>query len=263
MAEEQQVEVVEELDAPEVAEEQAPEIPQHEVEARDKGWRPEEEYEGDKPWVDAATFLDRGQFMDTISKQKKQLDRVQRDLEALKQHNAGIEKAAIERARAELRAAKAQAYSDNDGETLVEIEGREKEIQTREEALQETADANPHFQEWLSNNDWYENDKVMHDWADTYAQGLQASNPGYSPEQIMTVTTDEVKARFADKFAKKPALPKHGLPSGNQGGHGAPKDLWGQMSDIQKKIATDFERDGVMSKKEYAKQLNEANLLGQ
>ena len=238
-------------------------IPEHEVEAREKGWRPEAEFDSKdgKPWVDAATFLDRGQFMDTISKQKKKLDRLTKDMENLKEHNSKIEAAAIMKAKEELKAEKARAYSESDGEAIVAIEDQEKTLEEREQAIE--ANKGPDkFEEWIEDNAWY-NDATapeMRTHADMIARGMQAQ--GIDPDTIFEKVEEEVKLRFPDKFGKKPTLPKHGHESGNQGGHAAPASDWNQLSDVQKKVATEFERDGVMSKKEYIKQLKEADMIG-
>jgi hypothetical protein len=242
--------------------EEAVDMPPHEVEARDKGWRPEEEFESKdgKQWVDAATFLDRGQFMDTISKQKKKLDKLTQDMELLKAHNAGIEKAAIERARAELKEAKAQAYTEQNGDAIVELEEREKQLTEREQAV-ETIQGNP-FDDWIAENSWY-NDPAkpeLRAHADLIAGGLQAQ--GVAPAAIFDKVDEEVRIRFPDAFGKPAKLPSHGVASGNQGGHAAPKSKWNLLTDVQKQIATGWERDGIMTKAEYVKQLDEAGMLG-
>src|SRR5258708_7320220 len=77
-------------------------------EAMAEGWRPEEEYNGKAPWVDAETFVKRGREINPILKKnndrllaeikalKAEVDSSKMSVKKLEEHNANIETKAYE-----------------------------------------------------------------------------------------------------------------------------------------------------------------------
>src|SRR5512138_1524244 len=71
----------------------------YETVAREKGWRPKEEYEGDhEAWVDAEEFIKRQPLFDKIKSQSKKLKELEKTIEAISVHYNENIKQAKERA---------------------------------------------------------------------------------------------------------------------------------------------------------------------
>ncbi len=236
----------------------AEELSDVEQQAYAKGWRPQEEFEGEG-WIGAEEFLGRAPLYDGLSKQGKAIKQLQRTIENLAEHNRKVEESALSRAREELKAHKVSAYEEQDFNKVVEIEKQEREL----EAQQEKVDANPTpqiFLDWKEANEWYGNDFDMTIYADGYGRQLKESNPNLSGKEAFDAVTAKVKEVFPQNFGGT-RLPNRGHPSTKGSVRTPAKSSAGfaSLTAEQQKICNEFVEAGVMTKEEYVKQIKEVS----
>lgn len=207
--------------------ETAPAARDYEAEARTQGWVPEAEFKGDKKpaqFLDAETFVKRGEELtpfirkenqrlkEEISKKDadyaKRFERLERTsttaFEALKRtHESELAKV-----RAEQRAAVA-AGDEKEFDRLEKVrDGLEKSAPKIDEPVKASpeADLKTRQEKWRADNQWFDSDFDLQDWAIRYSDYHGAKNPHLSFEENMAVVAAEAKKRFPEKFGgKKPA----------------------------------------------------------
>ena len=73
--------------------------------AREQGWKPKEEYEGDpSKWVSAETFVAKGELIDRIEALGKKLKDSEKTINLLKEHHARVKESEFKNAVAFLKA---------------------------------------------------------------------------------------------------------------------------------------------------------------
>ena len=81
----------------------APQVDSYEQQAREQGWRPKEEYEGDpEKWRPAKEFVERGELFGKIDTLGKELKETKKALKMLQEHNEKIKESEFKRAVEEL-----------------------------------------------------------------------------------------------------------------------------------------------------------------
>ncbi len=153
-----------------------------------QGWLPKDQYKGDpKKWVDAKTFVERGErFVVNLQQEVSALRRELQDFQGTKAafvkfHEETIKKKdeELQAAISELRIQRSQAQSDGEHETVIQIEDRidllkeqqkELKIPVKQETPATTAAQvdmnNPVLIEWISDeNQWFENEPKLRDYA--------------------------------------------------------------------------------------------------
>lgn len=168
--------------------------PEVETQARGMGWRPKDEFKGEEgKWVDASTFVERGEHVLPIIKETnkrlrtdlqtthEKLGRVeqalldsQETIKALEKYHQEDVKQKVEKARKDLKAQLVAAKKSGDVETEVELteelanlnaadtaattrdsgNGEDKTtVTTRKQEVDYTQ--NPEFIEWKEDNPWF------------------------------------------------------------------------------------------------------------
>lgn len=259
----------EEAQAPAVEEQvEAPAELSAEDVAREGGWRPKDDWEGDPDlWVNAAQFNMRGQLMNRIKTQSKQLHKQESEISTLKQgfqefqtHAKKLAENEYKQQIAQLKDVKKQALEDNDYDAVVEVDERMADLKEskKEEATQpppEEPEYVPEVMDWVAENPWYEDDKVMQGAADAMAAQVRAENPEASPRAILDETAKRVKARFQTKNQER----VNPMTASTNTGRPA-KKAYGKsdLNEEQLKIGQRFVKAGaVESLKVYAAQLAE------
>lgn len=136
----------------------------YEAEAKELGWRPKEEFSGDDTrWIDAETFIKRGEDMmpllkATNAKLKRELDTIKKDLKRATAHFEGAEKRAYDRALSDLEQKHREAVEAGDVKTaeatVKELRDlRPTETKAPEDVKQEVQEAMDSFRE---ENPWYD-----------------------------------------------------------------------------------------------------------
>ena len=190
---------------------EAEEARDYESEARQEGWVPEEEFQGDKPpekFLDAKTFVERGEKISGVLKSK--LSKVEQELQAVKEQNATanaefkkFHEKALEKERREkaelvkqLEAKREAAISEGDGQTFTQVDRELNEL--RSEVPDKKSTHNDMVQAWVDNNQWYVSDEKLAAYADGIAERVQAQ--GYTGQAYFSELTRRVKETFPESF---------------------------------------------------------------
>lgn len=184
----------------------------YEAEARTSGWRPVEEWKGDpKRWVDAKTFIQRGEeyYPFVQAKLKKEISSLKGELDEVKtvsQQFREFSEKAIERERkdkerllGELEEARANAISEGDGKKAVALE---KQIRTVEQEKPKPVERGepPEVTAWKSANPWYGTDPELSAIADGLSDVVAKENPGLKGKAFLDKLTERVQGVVPHKF---------------------------------------------------------------
>jgi hypothetical protein len=232
--------------------------PAYEAEAREQGWRPKDEWEGDpEKWRPAKEFAERGELFGKIDHMGKELKETRKALKMLQEHHTKVKETEYNRAIEELKGLQKKHLSEGDADKYLEATELLTDLKTEQKAraiVQETAPAqvDPRFTEWTAKNTWYAKETKMRDYADMVGTNYASKNPTLDPEEVLKYVTSEVKERFKDKFVN-PNRAKQTVEGSSNGSSTAKPEF--KMSDDERKVMNTFVRAGVMSKDDYIKEL--------
>jgi len=230
--------------------------PDYEEMARAKGWRPEEEYEGDTPWVDAKEFMGRQPLFDALHKLSKKNKDLAATVDNLVDHNRKIKEAEYKRAIEDLKKQKVQALDSDDNETVVEIDDKIDAVKRAAEA--ETA-AKPSrvYEEFVENNPWYESDQRMRTYATRIGYEYAEDNPAASENEIFTYVEKTVKDAYPEKFEnpKRKAAPAVATPKSGKTPSKKAKLSETDLTYEERQIMNNILRNSPLSKEDYLDQL--------
>ena len=231
-----------------------------ELEAKDSGWVPKDEYKGDDhKWVDAGEFLRRGELFKKIEDQSKQLKDVRSALNEMKKLQGQVREVEYKRALDTLRQQKKEALIDGDAEAVIAAEERidlvkeqVKQLQSQPADVQEDSGAqHPEFVAWTEQNSWYKSSSPMKAFADALGQDL--ARAGNSPSEVLRKVAAEVRKEFPARFnnpnREKPSTVESGKGSGTSS---STKFV---LSDEERRIMNTFIRTGAF--KTEAEYINE------
>lgn len=233
---------------------QTPEVDPYEAQAREQGWKPKEEYEGDpSKWREAKEFVERGELFGKIDSMGKELKETRKALKMLQEHHSKVKETEFQNAMKELRTLQKKHLEEGNSDeylktteiiTDLRAEQKAREIQSQAQSNQ----PDPRFNEWVNANKWYETDKELREFADTIGAGYAQRNPGTDPEDVLEYVSTQVKSRYKEKF-QNPNRTKPNSVEGNS----SPANTKGQitLSDEEKKVMNTFIRQGVMTKDQY------------
>lgn len=275
-AEVQQVEdgAVEGADAAVEDGQQAKDTRDYETEARELGWRPQEEFNGEEGrWKDAKTFVEDGERVLPIV--RSQLKRTREELAAkdaehaeaikrMQQATAAVikrQKAQYEDEMATIKAQQREAAASGDVEEFSRLE-------TRREALEKSAptddfDEKPENPqdvqaEWISRNSWYVDDFELAQDAMKYSQWLASQPNAPSMKVNLERTEAHIREKHPEKFGGKPKPKQNGhaaVDGGSLFPGGKREKGFDQLPADAKAAYEEFVASGVdMKKEDYAKE---------
>ena len=163
-----------------------------EIKAKDMGWRPLEDFDGNPDeFIDAGEFVRRKPLFDKIETTTKQLKNVSKSLDYLKEHYQKVKETEYNRAIADLNAQRKAAKKEGNNSLEVDIEDAvERVTKERDEFLDEVQAMNvpeptvsPVFEQWLTKNSWYKNTTSMRLYADDL--GVKLHKSGMSPDKVL------------------------------------------------------------------------------
>lgn len=245
--------------APENTEQQAPVITTEDV-AREQGWRPKEEWDGDPTkWVSAETFVAKGELISKIESLGKKLKDSEKAIKLLTEHNQKIKEKEFQRAVEYLKTQKKAAYESGDVDKIIEIDDKIAEVKQKQkeatvvETTPQSPEAAPEFIAWKNSNPWYGSDSEMTSDADAFGNAYAANNPDKTPEEVLTYVSNKIKKTYKEKFenqnrAKAPAVESGGRRQETKEDHY-------ELSQSERKAMNTFVRMGLMTEKEYIAQL--------
>lgn len=184
-----------------------------ESQAREDGWVPKEEWKGDTSrWVDAKTFVERGQTflpivqakfrksLDTIDVLKKEVDELKSGNKEFREFHEKVlarEQKEREKLITELEAQRQKAITDGDGEAFSRAD---KKLQEARSEPPKKPGVSPETQAWLTENAWYTTDPVMKAVADGLSDLVAAENPGLKGKPFLDKLGEKVREQMPHKF---------------------------------------------------------------
>lgn len=195
--------------------------------ARSMGWIPKEDFKGDETkWRPASEYIERaetlmpilksqlgryenklGRYESEITGLKASLDAQRKTAERLAKMSEKVGEEAYVRAKRDLTKQQAQAVADGDVEKWQQLEDQKDKLERPEpikieEPEQKTQPAeDPVFSQWHQNNDWYDKDEDMTDFAKLQADKLMKQNPNTTLGILLDQVEAKVKMVFPHKFA--------------------------------------------------------------
>lgn len=178
-----------------------------ETKARDMGWRPKEEFDGDESeFIDAKEFVRRQPLFEKIEHLSKELKRIKQGHELLVEHTKKLKDTEYKRALEQVKALRKQAIMDGETdkalmyeEKLEEVEQMRTDYQEQAAQLEQPAqEEHPAFAAWRSQNAWYGKDEARTAYADSL--GNKLARQGLTRETVLEEVAKAVRKEFAHKF---------------------------------------------------------------
>lgn len=248
-----------------------------EAEARSQGWRPKEEFTGDPDkWVDASTFVDRGNsfksnLVNKVAALEKQIEAFKGTAaQFAKHHKDTMEKKDKELAAAirQLKIQKSEAAADGDHQAAVEYEDRidtlnqeraeakrlEEEALAQAQAAAKAAEApqvDPILQAWIEDgNEWFDNDPKLRRYAMGVAGQLREDGTKLTGRPFLDRILLEVKADFPEKFTN----PNRGKAAAVDTGAAGKSKTGRTAADLPEEDRTlmkRFVKEGLLTEKQF------------
>lgn len=252
-------------DAPEQQQE-AP-APSIEDQARDMGWRPKEEFKGEEGrWVDAETFVKRGEEILPIVKANAKRDRealdaakaeiaeMRKSFSEFKQYHSQTEKRAHERARKELERELAEAVNAKDFAAVRsitdDIASLSKDVRTDDQGQPyATPDHAKALNQWKGENAWFGSDSVMTAAANAIANELEAS--GVKGADQLAEVAKRMRAEFPHKFENE----RRKAPPAVEGASPPRKAAkgWNDLPPEAKATADRWVKQGLLTREQFVR----------
>lgn len=259
------------------------------AEATRKGWVSKEEFTGDKKrWVDAATFLERGErFNKNLQREVQQLKKQLETFEGTKkqfikfhEETLAAKQSELDTAISALRVQKSQATADHEHEQAVALEDRidllrgQKAELTKEAAAlksdeldkpaaatEEDAEAlgaarmaqNAAVQEWVEDgNEWFKDNPKLRAYAVSVTEEMLKDGEKARGRKLLDLVAERVKADFPRSF-KSDAQPRNNVESGSgRGGKGpAGGKSERDLPAVDRQIMNDLIAGGYTTKENY------------
>lgn len=247
-----------------------------EQKARSQGWVDQDEWveNGNDPdeWVDYKIFNVKGELFDKIKKQNKVLDEYRTVIQDLQRHNMELSKKENDKLKRQLKQQKEKAIEEGNGKAVSEIDDWLDELNEGGNApAQNNQDIDPaitnSFNEWVSNNPWYNSDSELKEEADSIgiAEAIKITKnqrplTASEAEELYEKVTKKVKRMYPEKFQNE--RKSKGSPVSSSNSSTQPKSSGNKsnftIKDIPEEyrdVARRFEKSGVMTISEYGKQL--------
>lgn len=230
---------------------ETPQLSETEQLAIAQGWQDE------KAWVEsghdpkdhrsAREFLDRGELLNKLKSTSQEVRALRENLQAMTEHNRRVYEAGVEAGIKQLKAQKKAAMKEGDLENVAELD---EEIDRRSEQLNTIRQTNravqapqpqqsAEFQTWVSRNQWYLNDPVMHHTANGLAIEFAKVNPNVTEQEVYKFLDKAMREEFPHKFQKKvtPPSPESGGRRGT--GSGANSNSGDEFEKVLAKLPED------------------------
>lgn len=243
-----------------------------EIRAMQHGWTPRDQWQGpEDEWINAKTFNMRGDLFGRIAKDKREISELKHVVSELAGRVRETYDDGFKAGLAQLKDARKQAIVEGDTEKIFEIDEkiddlREKhatekaKFDQRIVAPQQRQQANPVFDDWHSQNDWYMNDRAATEYANeltiSIANRAQAAGTQVDYPKLLQEVTRKVKQKFPEKFGGRLQDTRPDpVDSGSSSGDNTPREPRGgsekDMTDQERRIMDGILKSTGMSKKDY------------
>lgn len=194
-----------------------------EADARIQGWTPAEEFKGDPAkWVDAETFVQRGEERATLATKRnkvleREMEQMKRDMRREFARLDERDKATYERARAEIETGMREAAGVGDLAEFDRLKAAADKLapaQTGPSIQQEAQEA---LTTWEADNSWYAQGALpaatdmqlsARAYADRLAESMAPQAQSMKPAEFYNLLAERVKERFPDLDGKTAPRPK-------------------------------------------------------
>ncbi|CAN8142622.1 hypothetical protein THIOSC15_490007 [uncultured Thiomicrorhabdus sp.] len=257
--------------------------------AQQIGWNPG--YDGGDKLTAEEYILKSREIQNTasdhIKRQNRSIQELKNNFQAYKQHMDALyaaQKIQMNKDLMDLNTQRKEAVEENDNDRVQAIDAQINDMRKMPQNLP-TPETNihPDFVSWVEHNAWYEDDNDLRTYAD-----FLGDQPEFRAEakrdyrNMLTKVEDAVKRMFPDKFkpkttARTPApastststqpdtktaadLPPRAAavePNNPKPPVKRSKYTYSDLSRDQQNLADFYEKQGIMSKEEYIKQLQE------
>jgi hypothetical protein len=236
----------------------------YETPARAGGWRPKEEL-GDEfdaaKFVEAEEFVKRKPLFDTIKQQNKDIKELKKTIDSVvlfSQKNAEV---AAKRAIAELKTQRKEAITEGD---VAKVEALDTTIEEHKQTIQKPPEISPQVVEWTKQNEWFDKDTELQDFAVAYCQSYAKRNPDKSMEESLDATAKATKRAFPDSKYFKEVTRRQEPPQVETPGTGGgikKKYTLDRLDEDQKRAYKQFMAKKVMTHDQYFQSLEEIGAL--
>jgi hypothetical protein len=266
-------EVVQESIAPEILKE-----------AESQGWVPKEKFRGNETdWVDADVFVKRGrEILPILRKNNENLMReLNHTKEQLKEFREAAEEfkkfqkdsyerkvAEYETRLAEIKASRAQAINDGDGQKVNALDEAldtvKEEIKEAKQAVKEAAkpvsdpvpsSIDPALQVWLDKNKWFGNDRRLTAIANGVGESLRLEQPTLKGQEFLDRLDEILKEEMPDKFGGETKKKASGSPvesgAGRASRSGGSSRSYDNLPPEAKAACDRFVKQKLMTKEQY------------
>lgn len=242
-----------------------PEVNEIEDRAREQGWVPKDEWNGEGKWRDAESFLDRGELFQKIDSQRRKLRELEDNQKAFGSHLKTVREAEYTRALKSLLAEKKDALVNGDADAVIIAD--EKLAAVRAEAVkaefqhvnQPQAEIHPDFQAWTSRNTWYNSSLPMKAYADAVGAELQAKGI-VDPQAVLKEVESQVRKEFPNKFSNPNRAKPGAVEAGSNKGSGAKESY--PLTDEQRTVMNRLVKSGALTKEQYIADIKSADSRG-
>lgn len=264
-------------------EHEEPALPTYQQKAMERGWRPQEEFEGDPDdWVDAKEFVFRGELMDTIHQERrartsveKKYDELQSTVQDLKGHYEKMAELEIKERLKELKSQKADAMRVDDVDAVIELDEQiddlNEEYKSAKQATKaaekapdtpQNAPIPPEVGKWVQENPWAnpeapEFKPALYQKAVAMLTADVQLNGNEDVQGSLSRVKADMQKLYPDELGTK-KRPPSSVDVDNPGKKAnSSSGLVRKLSPEQRKVGEKFVRSGAYDKLEdYAKELN-------
>lgn len=239
----------------------------YEAEAVKQGWVPKDQYKNPDKWVDAKTFIERGEiFRPALNAKYKETEAKYTELERKYQE----QEAAIERANKisekmmenykrdtleQLKTEQKKAWEQGDDARYNELDKRRDNLADEfkiEAPKQVPPQIDPYVSKFKQENPWYEQDYTLTQAAQFHDARLLRERGYLSPEERHAEVKRAVIEEFPHKFENPNRQIKSPLGTGRSPAKTTAKKGWDSMPEVDKKMAMNFISRSGQSKDIYA-----------
>lgn len=267
-----------------------------ERQARAQGWRPKEEYKGEAPWTDAATFLERGaKFRKTMQREIDQLKAGrEKDAKLLQQFKDFHESAMkakereLDEAIRQTKLQRGEAIRNGEDDTALALEDRidalkeekaglkakateaakEAEAKSGHEGDPDSDDISTlpvHMREWLlDGNEWFRDDPKMRAYAIALGEDFRKAGDKSANREFLDKIGAQMREDFPHKFKSSessgnPLRKRAGMAETGTGGRGQGETAGRTSRDLPKEdraLMRQFVAQGLMTEQQFLKEYN-------
>lgn len=230
----------------------------YESQAREQGWLPKEEYQGDpEKWKPAKEFVERGELFGKIDHLGRELKETKKALKMLQEHHSKVKETEYKRAVDELKALQKKHLEEGNSDGYLETTELLTDLKAEQKAREvletnTTPQLDPRFTQWIEKNVWYNKDHDMRKFADVVGLEYAQANPSLDPVEVLDFVARKIRMTFPQKFVN----PNRNKPSAVEGGGSTPpKKSSFELTDDERRVMNTFVRTGVMKPEDYIAQV--------